>query len=228
MTPTFTRIDTELPLPEDNQMLFEKAEMDTNNGGNLVITIRVFGSETRISMRFSDPVGLSYFDELFGSNAGQITRDDRTRSAGWFSRSDNSDTLAHIKSVCGKAFASEAENKSHYRLSLMNTHFDFVANKAYRVEVIEDLDKTMTEKITVKTRDPATEAYYIETDQGAAMLPECLIPTLRPGTRPSHQEAYEWIAANSRPLARAVADLARGQTPRRPFDIMTCAPSSSL
>jgi hypothetical protein len=137
MTSSFTRIDTELPLPANSQMLLEKAQIVTDDGGNLAITVRVFGSETRISLHFSDPVGLSYFDELFGSNGGQITRDDRTGSAGWFSRSDNSNTLAHIQSVCGTAFESEADNKSHYRLSLVNNHLDFVANKTYRFELLE-------------------------------------------------------------------------------------------
>ncbi|MBV2361315.1 hypothetical protein KUH32_16240 [Thalassococcus sp. CAU 1522] len=74
--------------------------------------------------------------------------------------------------------------------------------------------------VEVKGRDPAREAYRIRTADGEAWLPECLIDTLRPGQRPSHQEAYEWIAAHDRALSRAVATLAAGRTPHRPFDIL--------
>ena len=80
-------------------------------------------------------------------------------------------------------------------------------------------------RVEVKTRDPAREAYRIETDHGAALLPECLVPTLRPGTRPSHQEAYEWIARHQPQIIRAVAALARGDIPRRPYDLITLSSS---
>ena len=76
-------------------------------------------------------------------------------------------------------------------------------------------------RVAVRGRDAAREAYRIETDHGLALVPECLMEGLRPGERPSHQEAYEWIAAHRDRLARAVADLASGRVPRRPFDLVT-------
>ncbi|WGW02526.1 hypothetical protein [Tropicibacter oceani] len=75
--------------------------------------------------------------------------------------------------------------------------------------------------VAVQGRDAAREAYRIETDAGRAYVPECLIEGLRPGARPSHQEAYEWIAAHRARLASAVTDLAQGKTPRAPYDILT-------
>ncbi|WP_421907183.1 hypothetical protein [Mameliella sp.] len=80
----------------------------------------------------------------------------------------------------------------------------------------------MTGRVDVRGRDVAREAYRIETDAGAAFVPECLMANgLRPGARPSHQDAYEWIAAHRSALARAVDRLARGDTPRPPYDILT-------
>ena len=72
-------------------------------------------------------------------------------------------------------------------------------------------------------RDPGREAYRIRTDAGAtAWVPECLMDNgLRPGARPTHQEAYEWIAARRGTLEDAVTQRLRGATPRPPFDLVT-------
>ena len=88
--------------------------------------------------------------------------------------------------------------------------------------------------VEVQGRDPAQEAYRIRTAVNGtfvrAMVPECLMQGLRPGDRPSHQDAYEWIAAHRHHLARAVEALTKGKTPRSPYDILTLiedAPASS-
>ena len=54
-----------------------------------------------------------------------------------------------------------------------------------------------------------------------AHVPECLMETLRPGERPSHQEAYEWIAAHRGRIAAAVSARLEGRTPRAPWDLVT-------
>jgi len=82
--------------------------------------------------------------------------------------------------------------------------------------------------VEVLGRDPAREAYRIRTTVAAgprtAWVPECLVDTsLRPGARPSHQDAYEWIAAHRGQLRDAVASRAAGRTPRPPFDLVTLA-----
>ena len=80
----------------------------------------------------------------------------------------------------------------------------------------------MSGSVEVQGRDVAREAYRIATGDGRAYVPECLMQSgLRPGARPSHQEAYEWIAAHRAALARSVAQLARGETPRPPYDLVT-------
>ncbi len=76
-------------------------------------------------------------------------------------------------------------------------------------------------RVEVQGRDAAREAYRIRTASGAALVPECLMQGLRPGDRPSHQEAYEWIAAHRSQLAAAVAALSRGATPRSPYHLLS-------
>ena len=83
-------------------------------------------------------------------------------------------------------------------------------------------------RVAVTGRDAAREAYRVETDHGGALVPECLMqPALRPGARPSHQEAYEWIAAHRKQIARAVASRKIGDTPRPPYDLIEPTPSAS-
>ena len=77
--------------------------------------------------------------------------------------------------------------------------------------------------VEVLGRDAAREAYRVRCRGATALVPECLMGGLRPGDRPSHQEAYEWIAAHRRALAQAVAALSAGQAPKPPYDIVMLA-----
>lgn len=76
-------------------------------------------------------------------------------------------------------------------------------------------------RVEVRGRDVARGAYRVVTEDGAALVPECLMESMRPGARPSHQEAYEWIAAHRKPLSRAVRSLRQGRVPRPPYDLVT-------
>ncbi|MHA6325484.1 hypothetical protein [Roseivivax sp. CAU 1753] len=75
--------------------------------------------------------------------------------------------------------------------------------------------------VEVLGRDVAREAYRIRTEGRVALVPECLMGGLRPGDRPSHQDAYEWIAAHRQALSAAVATLTEGGTPKPPYDLVT-------
>ncbi len=78
----------------------------------------------------------------------------------------------------------------------------------------------MTEPVSVSGRDSAAEAYRINTLGLTALVPECLMDSLRPGQRPTHQEAYEWIAANRARIVAAVAARRDGKQPKPPFDLI--------
>ena len=74
--------------------------------------------------------------------------------------------------------------------------------------------------VEVLGRDVAREAYRVRSGAVVGFVPECLMDSLRPGARPSHQEAYEWIAAHGAALAAALDALAQGKTPKKPYDLM--------
>lgn len=78
----------------------------------------------------------------------------------------------------------------------------------------------------VKGRDPATECYrVVHTVDGAevvALVPERFASSLHlTGSRPSHQDAYVWIAEHREKIETAIAQLAKGKKPRAPFDQIT-------
>ena len=81
--------------------------------------------------------------------------------------------------------------------------------------------------VEVLGRDAGAEAYRVRAEGCVALVPEFLMESLRPGARPSHQEAYEWIATHRRAIARAVAELSRGETPNAPFDVVTLTEGGS-
>jgi len=76
-------------------------------------------------------------------------------------------------------------------------------------------------------RDPASECYRVEVDIDGgcvhALVPERLASDLRlVGARPSHQDAYVWMAGHKDKIEAAIAKLARGQgRPRAPYDQIT-------
>ncbi len=79
----------------------------------------------------------------------------------------------------------------------------------------------------VKGRDPATECYRVthkvDGQCFSALVPERLAADLHMiGARPSHQEAYVWIAGHRKKIEAAIEQLARGtRRPKAPFDQIT-------
>ncbi len=75
----------------------------------------------------------------------------------------------------------------------------------------------------VKGRDRETECYRVTHDVDGktvtALVPERFAANLHiTGSRPSHQDAYVWMAQNKTKIETAIDQLARGKRPRRPFD----------
>lgn len=79
----------------------------------------------------------------------------------------------------------------------------------------------------VQGRDRETECYRVTVDvDGAAVaawVPERLATGQAIiGSRPTHQEAYVWIAAHRQKIEAAIAQLARGgRRPKAPYDQIT-------
>ena len=79
----------------------------------------------------------------------------------------------------------------------------------------------------VKGRDPATECYRVVHDVDGqsvtALVPERLAAGMHLiGARPSHQDAYVWMAAHKDKIEAAIALLARGtRRPKAPYDQIT-------
>ncbi len=83
----------------------------------------------------------------------------------------------------------------------------------------------------VKGRDPATECYRVVHDVDgqtvSALVPERFAADMRlTGARPSHQDAYVWMAGHKDEIEKAITQLARGQRPRAPYDQITLVKES--
>lgn len=82
-------------------------------------------------------------------------------------------------------------------------------------------------RIEVLGRDAGAEAYRVRAHLGAglrqALVPECLMHGQRPGGRPGHHEAYEWIAAHRTEIAAAVSARLDGRVPRAPWHLIALA-----
>ncbi|WP_417524716.1 hypothetical protein [Marinovum sp.] len=82
----------------------------------------------------------------------------------------------------------------------------------------------------VHGRDIETECYrvthLVDGQEVAALVPERLAADTRIVGRPSHQDAYVWMAGHKQKIETAITQLARGQRPKPPFDTITLIPSS--
>ena len=78
----------------------------------------------------------------------------------------------------------------------------------------------------VKGRDRETECYVVTHEVDGATI-RALVPERFAagrnlvGARPSHQDAYVWIAEHKTKIETAIAQLAHGKRPRAPFDQIT-------
>ena len=76
----------------------------------------------------------------------------------------------------------------------------------------------------IRGRDPATECYRVDHVVDGrivtALVPERLAADTRfISARPSHQEAYVWMAGAKDKIEAAIAQLARGKRrPKAPYD----------
>ena len=76
----------------------------------------------------------------------------------------------------------------------------------------------------IRGRDVETECYRVDMDVDgrtvSALVPERLAAETRLfGTRPSHQDAYVWMAEHKEKIEAAIALLARGSgRPKAPYD----------
>ena len=79
----------------------------------------------------------------------------------------------------------------------------------------------------VRGRDPVTECYRVVVNvdgrEVMGLVPERHAADFRqPAARPSHQDAYVWLAANRQKIETAIANLARGTgRVKPPFDEIT-------
>ncbi|KIC08360.1 hypothetical protein RA19_20530 [Leisingera sp. ANG-M1] len=76
----------------------------------------------------------------------------------------------------------------------------------------------------IRGRDPETECYRVELQVDGrtvkALVPERLAADTRLiGSRPSHQDAYVWMAEHKAKIEAAITLLARGsKRPKAPYD----------
>ena len=68
-------------------------------------------------------------------------------------------------------------------------------------------------------RDIGRGAYRVAVAQGEsqvmAWVPEAL---MQPGSTPSHQAAYEWIATHRGKIEKAILAMKTGRSPKAPYD----------
>ncbi|MDQ2088283.1 hypothetical protein [Marimonas arenosa] len=107
------------------------------------VTVRVFapGSGDAGELRFSDVIGFTMKEDVFGSDGGQITREDvepqtdRTGRPGFFQRASASPTMRAIRAAVPPPFGDSVEEHQHYRLHLREHELSFVAGPDYEIKV---------------------------------------------------------------------------------------------
>ncbi len=87
-----------------------------------------------VQIRFNNVVGLTFFDDLFGTDGGQVLQDDCNQRAP-LSVSDTSRTMQKVRSV-PEPFDDVFTDLRHYRLNLREHTISLVADK--NIEILKD------------------------------------------------------------------------------------------
>ena len=123
----------ETPLDDDKFAYLERFSFE---GDELVVSTRQGGKMMQIT--FSGVVGLTFSEDLLGSNGGQITRDDGEKvPVCILCRSEKSATLAEIRAAL-EAYRDKKWGLVHYRLHLREHMLSLVSKRQIISELVED------------------------------------------------------------------------------------------
>ncbi|MGC9370629.1 MAG: hypothetical protein ACP5DX_13910 [Paracoccaceae bacterium] len=81
-------------------------------------------------LNFFDTIGLTYMEECYDSNGGQIIREEGPVPLVPLSRALNSNTLTFIRNTVPKGFDETVEDHAHFVVQTRTETLSFVANKS--------------------------------------------------------------------------------------------------
>jgi hypothetical protein len=127
-----------IALPIEDQryghMLLERLEFEN---GTLNVEVRPFQSDQRARVTFSDVIGITIMEDVFGCNGGQITHDGGAIGPRGLSVSEDSRTLGKVRSVT-EPFRDAIEAHRHFWLNLREYQVSIVAAGDLSVELLPD------------------------------------------------------------------------------------------
>ncbi|MEL7468106.1 MAG: hypothetical protein AAFN27_06615 [Pseudomonadota bacterium] len=128
--------EIELPIrePSHGHFLLERYVFQD---GELTVDVRPFRQSRRARITFSNVIGLTMMEDVFGCDGGQITLDDQASKPTGLSSSDSSETLTKVKRVPEPFVGSVADHR-HYWLNLREYQISLVATAEPEIELLSD------------------------------------------------------------------------------------------
>ncbi|MQQ06964.1 hypothetical protein GFB49_00700 [Epibacterium sp. SM1979] len=135
----FEAIETNLKLSAEHGR-FVVLESYAFERGTLTVHLRSAGLDDGLKLRFSDVIGLTMSEDVFGSDGGQITRESlqdapmANQPKGFFNRSTTSPTIQAIFDAVKAPFDDSVRDHQLFLLSLREHELSFVAHKEFEIE----------------------------------------------------------------------------------------------
>ncbi len=141
----FEAIETNIKLSPEHGS-FVLLESYSFQNGTLTVQLRSAGLGDGLKLRFTDVIGFTMSEDVFGSDGGQITREslkDATvpaRPKGFFCRSTTAPTIQSVFDNVPTPFDESVKNHQLFRLSLREYELSFVADREFEiVEMSQEL-----------------------------------------------------------------------------------------
>jgi len=136
----FEAIETQLTLSPKHGS-FVLLEGYSFQNGTLNVRLRSAGAGDGLTLHFTNVIGLTMSEDVFGSDGGQITResvdtedDGAVMPDGFFWSSATAPTICAVRDTVPAPFDDRVKDHKLFLLSLREHELSFVAHKAFEIE----------------------------------------------------------------------------------------------
>ncbi|MEP2717241.1 hypothetical protein [Pseudophaeobacter sp.] len=136
----FEAIETQLTLSPKHGS-FVLLEGYSFQNGTLNVQLRSAGLGDGLTLHFTNVIGLTMSEDVFGSDGGQITResvdtedDGAVLPNGFFWSSATAPTIRAVRDTVPAPFDDRVKDHKLFLLSLRELELSFVAHKAFEIE----------------------------------------------------------------------------------------------
>ncbi len=110
--------------------------------GDLKVSLLAANVDHALNLSFNEILGLTYMDECYGSEGGQVVRETKINASTVLSRSLDSETLDYVRKTAGEPFNNAFDEHAYFVVRTRHESLYFLASNFVEMNVLP-LDQTV-------------------------------------------------------------------------------------